>query len=226
MGAGQSSAVNQALVYRAWKKLAAMRARSGTRRMLRFLAGRLFVRVWRSVVFDMVSPDQPVSVDWPTQQLLSIFTADGPRLTPELDTFIRRYESELPDRVAAGDWLYVIMVEGRCAHFGSVCFFSRQLRVLADKMDSPVIGHCFTAPDARGQGLYRHALATVASRLQAAGYSRIVIETSPDNYASRRGIEAAGFRLRRLIKTVILFNYFAVAAIEENGHTRVRAWLI
>jgi hypothetical protein len=144
----------------------------------------------------------------------------------ELETFIRVYEPQVPDFVGNGDWVYVVTIDGKCAHFGWVGFSSRQVRVLGESKGTPVIGHCFTAPGARGKGLYRRALSDVTCRLLESGWPRILVETHPSNHASQRGILSAGFHIRRRLKIWIFFNSVAVAMIEENGQKRLRVWWI
>ena len=144
------------------------------------------------------------------------------RLKRQLD----RYEPEILDLWRAGDWLYAVLVDGKCLHFGSVGFSSRQVRVLGEPRNTPVIGSCFTFPEARGRGLYQRALASLAARLQAEGHGRLLIETHPENRASRRGIERAGFQPLREMKIRIVFRVLALATIKDARGSRFRAWWI
>lgn len=52
---------------------------------------------------------------------------------------------------------------------------------------------CRTDPLHEGRGLYRTGLRMAGTRLAQGGSRRAFIETEPDNAASRRGIEGAGF---------------------------------
>jgi RimJ/RimL family protein N-acetyltransferase len=211
---------------RAWQRLAEIRARAGMGRMLRFLAGRLLCRTWETVVFDM-TPLAPRDVEeWPRGAVLTVYTRDSAPMSRELDAFIRQYEPQVPDFVRNGDWVFVVTVDGQCAHFGWVGFSSRQVRVLGEPAGTPVIGHCFTAPAARGKGLFKRALRSMIGRLFERGCPRILVETHPTNEASRRGILAAGFEARRRMKIWILFNSVAVAVIEEGSRRRLGAWWI
>jgi RimJ/RimL family protein N-acetyltransferase len=200
--------------------LSAIYEKGGSVRLLRFLASRLVFRVWHTVVFEMAPPKQ-VQVDWPAGEVFCLYNRETPTMPSALANYIREYEAELPDLVSRGDWVYVVLVNGNCAHFGSVCFSSRQLRVLGEPNATPIIGHCFTAPAARGKGLYKRALATIASHLGASGYSRVVVETHPANHASRRGIRGAGFEMLHILKVCIFLNLIAVTHVDQNGKRRL-----
>jgi GNAT superfamily N-acetyltransferase len=168
----------------------------------------------------------PARAVWSESESLVIYTADGPPVPPALCDLIRRYEKDLPECIHHGDWLYVVLVNGECQHFGGVGFSSRQLRILGERSRIPLVGACNTIPEARGRGLYRRALAELGARLQAAGYERILIETTPKNYASQRGIEAAGYRLQRIMSIWIFFHVIAIATIRTNGSVSRKVWRI
>jgi RimJ/RimL family protein N-acetyltransferase len=168
-----------------------------------------------------MAPPKQVQVDWPPGEVFCLYNLKTPPMPSALANYIREYEAELPDLINRGDWVYVVLVNGNCAHFGSVCFSSRQLRVLGEPNATPIIGHCFTAPAARGRGLYKRALATIASQLGASGYSRVVVETNPTNYASRRGIQAAGFEMRHILTVCIFLNLLAITRVVQGGKRRL-----
>ncbi|MGH8680027.1 MAG: GNAT family N-acetyltransferase, partial [Burkholderiales bacterium] len=67
----------------------------------------------------------------------------------------------------------------------------------------PMIGNCYTVPDARGRGLYARMLVTVSDDLAVDGHRRAIISCQPDNVASMRGIERAGFKRARHITSFI-----------------------
>ena len=56
-----------------------------------------------------------------------------------------------------------------------------------------LISHCYTAPEARGQGLYVAILKHIARQLAADGFTRIYIDCSDSNTSSERGILSTGF---------------------------------
>lgn len=174
----------------------------------------------------MVLPRTPAESHWQDHEALILYTRQGPSLPPQLESEIRRHENRLPDILKAGGWVYVVMSDEGCVHFGSVVFQSRHVQLLGEPKGTPIIGHCFTTPEARGRGLYRRALASIARHLQSLGYERIIIETFPENAVSRRGIEGAGFTLLHEIRALVLFNTVAFSVMERDGHRRVRSWLI
>jgi RimJ/RimL family protein N-acetyltransferase len=165
-------------------------------------------------------------VAWQETESFVIYTAAGPPLPKATSDLISRYERDLPGSIHGDGWLYVVFVNGECQHFGQVGFSSRQTRILGEPSQTPLIGPCVTVPEARGRGLYRRALAELGVLLQAAGHKRIIIETSPENYASQRGIEAAGYELQRIMNIWIFFNVLAVATIRINDSVSRKIWCV
>lgn len=83
--------------------------------------------------------------------------------------------------------------------------FRRRYGAIADR--GTMLGYYWTAPAARGRGLYGRLL---AHSLALCEKDRpIVIATSPDNGASQRGIEKAGFRSLGEWEGRIFFRWFS-----------------
>ena len=123
--------------------------------------------------------------------------------------------------VRQGDELFVVANGAAYQHCGYILFKTRQTRVIGERKGTPLIACCLTAPAARGRGLYRRALIAELRHLWDRGYRRVVIETSPDNLPSRKGIEAAGFRLCREVSAWIVLNWLVYQKrIEPAGATR------
>lgn len=83
--------------------------------------------------------------------------------------------------------------------------FRRKFGALAQS--GTMLGPYWTAPEARGRGLYGRLLGhslSLCSTQQA-----ILIYTSPDNVASQRGIEKAGFRRLGRWDLVVWFGIFS-----------------
>ncbi len=59
------------------------------------------------------------------------------------------------------------------------------------------IANCFVIPESRGQGLYRYLLEQMCARAGRSGARRAWISVNAANRPSARGIEGAGFRLRK-----------------------------
>jgi RimJ/RimL family protein N-acetyltransferase len=120
--------------------------------------------------------------------------------------------------VRRGDRLFVVKSDVGYLHGGYIFYKTRQTRILGETGSPPLIGCCWTAPFAQGRGLYRKALGAELSYLQDQGYSRALIETSPQNIPSRKGIEAAGFRLCREMSAWIMLNRLVCQkAVEPSG---------
>ncbi|MGH6689676.1 MAG: GNAT family N-acetyltransferase [Gammaproteobacteria bacterium] len=93
--------------------------------------------------------------------------------------------------------------DGRVLTYAFVLFTTEYKRVLQEPSEVPMIGNCYTVPDARGRGLYARMLVTVSDDLAVDGHRRAIISCQPDNVASMRGIERAGFKRARHITSFI-----------------------
>jgi L-amino acid N-acyltransferase YncA len=109
------------------------------------------------------------------------------------------------------DMLFVAVAgDGRVLSYGFVLFQSFYKNVLREPVEVPMIGNCFTEPEARGRGLYPALLRAMCDELARRGHRRAIISCAPDNVASRRGIERAGFRLVHHLASVVLLSRLIV----------------
>lgn len=107
--------------------------------------------------------------------------------------------------VAGEDLLLAAIDEaGRVAAYAFVLFDTSYKRVLREPREVPMISNCFTMPEQRGRGLYVALLQAAAGELSRRGHARLIISCAPENTASWRGIERAGFRRVRRFDTVVL----------------------
>ena len=194
----------------------------GTLNTLGFLATRV-VRCRRYVVFDAsLEIERPCTLWGEGEQLQRI----GPEevdtaLTPEVRAFLGDADAqESIEGVRQGNQLFLVTNHGEIQHCGYILFETRQTKILGEKDRPPLIACCLTAPAARGRGLYRKALNAELCYLRTRGYRRAVIETDPENAPSRKGIEAAGFRLRREISACILLNWLVLQKVREDTRTK------
>lgn len=100
--------------------------------------------------------------------------------------------------------LAIVDEQGRIASYGFVLFESFYKQVLSEAADTPMIGNCFTDPQQRGRGYYPHLLRAACRRLADEGCRRVIITCAPDNLASVRGIEKAGFRRVRTLSSLVV----------------------
>lgn len=147
-------------------------------------------------------------------------------LNPKLQAFLGSEAKQNIQAVREGDLLFVVSNGTEYLHCGYVFFKSRQARILGEPASLPLIGCCYTAPEARGKGLYRKALQAELAHLSQRGYKRAVIETDPDNLASRKGIEAAGFQERRYTRSWILLNTLVVQQVSDAAGKKWKALLV
>jgi RimJ/RimL family protein N-acetyltransferase len=76
-----------------------------------------------------------------------------------------------------------------------------------------LLGWGFTAPEHRRRGLHRIALGEAARQLRCEVTGDVYTEVHPENMASIRGIEAAGFRNIGLVDAGIWFS----SLVRRNG---------
>lgn len=195
----------------------------GTLATLQFLASRI-VRHQRHVVFEAVLDAAPDDVPLLEGERLKVI--DRANLDSAIGADLRAFlgGDEAADNlegVRNGNELFVVAHGAEYRHCGYILFRSKQTRIIGEPGDPPLIACCHTAPGARGRGHYRRTLIAELRHLWDRGYRRVVIETSPGNVPSRKGIEAAGFRLCREVSVWIVLNWLVYQKrIESSGVSR------
>lgn len=199
----------------------------GAWRTFRFLFSRLF-RCWKAVVYDADLELPRAPTEWGPDESLDSLGPDevDAAVTPALMAFLGREGPENLEGVRDGNRLFLVSAGGMFLHCGYILFRTRQTKLIGEPGAPPVIACCFTSPVARGRGLYRKALNAELCFLRDRGYKRVVIETDPDNTASCKGIEAAGFRLNRTIRSWILMNWLVLQRSVELSGSRWRVFFL
>ncbi len=185
----------------------------GAAGFLRFLALRVVQR--RADVlyeFDLIAlaaqlplqPVPPVVLVW-RHNLGSDATrqVEAGVLTPENHAYREALQGD--DHLLA-----LVDAQGLVTSYGFVLFDSFYKQILAESRTTPMIGNCFTLPAWRGRGLYPGLLVATCQHLALQGHRRAIITCAPDNLASVRGIEKAGFRRIKIVHSwVILTRWIA-----------------
>lgn len=103
------------------------------------------------------------------------------------------------------DILLVALDErGQVASYAFVLFRTQYKRVLGIPPDMPLIANCFTLAAHRGRRLYPRLLLRTCAELARRGHAKAAISCEPQNQASIRGIERAGFTGIARIRAVIV----------------------
>ena len=194
----------------------------------RFVLSRIYRRQV-NLVFEAVLTESRPSVAWKDDEQLLQFGPENVdrEMSPELEHFLGGAESIDNIRgVRRGDRLFVVRSENHYLHRGYIMFRTRERRLIGQPHDAPLIGYCFTALAARGRGLYRRALTEELNYLQKKGFARAAIATSPENGASRKAIESAGFSLACESRVWIVLNIFCVRCLTSQERSRWAAFLI
>ena len=195
----------------------------GAWRTFRFMFSRVF-RCWKAVGIWRRPGDPRAPSEWGPDETLETLGSEeiDAAVTPALTAFLGGDGLENLDGVRNGNRLFLISAGGVFLHCGYILFRTRQTKLIGEPGNPPVIACCFTSPAARGRGLYRKALNAELCFLRDRGYNRVVIETDPENTASRKGIEAAGFRLIRTVHSWIVLNWFVLQRSVELSGSRWR----
>ncbi len=195
----------------------------GTVATVRFLLSRIIRREDR-VVFEANLDTAPKDISWSDDEQLKVIDRENVDVAVGADLFKFLGGNEAVENlkgVREGNELFVISDGTEYKHCGYILFRTRETRIIGEPKDPPLIACCYTAPAARGRGLYRKALLAELRHLWGRGYRRAVIETDLDNVPSRRGIEAAGFRLCREVRSWIVLNMLVYQKrIEPSGVSR------
>ena len=118
----------------------------------------------------------------------------------------------------AGQLLAATGPQGGVTSYAFVVFESFYKKILGESSVTPIISNCLTFPAYRGQGLYPLVLRATLRHLAAQGYSRAIITCAPDNIASVRGIEKAGFRRVKTIHSLIIFaRWIAAQRVDSSS---------
>lgn len=200
----------------------------GTFGTVRFLSSRI-CRHESRIVFDSSTDKVPAPAAWPEDERLLVI--DRSNVDTVLDSRLRSFlggeaAEDNIDGVRKGDVLFVIAKGNEYRHCGYILFKTPECRIIGEVSGLPLIACCFTAPAARGCGIYRRALHAELRHLAARGYPRAIVETTPENIASIKGIEAAGFRLCRKVSAWIVLNRFVFHTCAEPLSTVRRFFVL
>jgi ribosomal protein S18 acetylase RimI-like enzyme len=130
--------------------------------------------------------------------------------------------------VRKGDRLFVVKDDQQYLAYSYVFFPStaetqRQVRILDEAPGTPVIGMSYTAPSARGRGLYRRILMEMFRYMHERGVARAVCEVHPQNTPSNRASQAAGMQVCRQLTDWTILTHLVVQRSRASAGTRWRA---
>jgi RimJ/RimL family protein N-acetyltransferase len=180
-----------------------------------------------------LQPPPPPSVWKPDERLLMIGSENiASEMTPGLREFLGSTSAAAEIKgVMGGDRLFVV-AKGTEYLACSYIFFDttretrRQARIMGEPRNTPIIGMSFTAPAARGRGLYRRILNEMFRFLASRGFDRAICEVHPDNTPSNKASQAAGMYLyRRLSDWAILERLFLQRVHDASGSRWRIVWV-
>jgi RimJ/RimL family protein N-acetyltransferase len=187
-----------------------LRTRGGAG-FLRFLALRLVQ--WRGDNLYEIDLRQLGAMPAPVPGLILvdryIYGSEATRAVE--DAVLTESQCEYRDELRGDAMMFVVTGDkGQVASFGFVLFDSFYKRILGESRATPMICNCFTYAQYRGQGLYPQLIQGACHSLAAQGFERAIITCDPDNAASIRGIEKAGFtKVKTLYSLVLVTRWIA-----------------
>lgn len=177
--------------------------------------------------------DRPPS-EWSGGETLTVIGPENidVEMTPGLrHLLIANQAAEEIEGLRGGDRLFVVS-RGAAYLAYSYIFFDttaetrRQARILGEPAGSPIIGLSYTAPAARGRGLYRKILNEMFRFLADRGYGRAVCEVDPRNTPSNKASAAAGMAVCRELSDLLILKRLLLQKVRTSAGTRWRmAWL-
>lgn len=146
------------------------------------------------------SYDEAVQGDGTLDDSIETYDAEHPPVGVAKHALLERYgrleyQLRLREMRRHGGKCLVLMDQGKVASFGWIRGwkpFRRRYGWLAK--DAFLLSSYWTMPDFRGKGLYGRLLAHTVAVARQARNVPIFIWTHPENFASQRGIEKAGFK--------------------------------
>jgi ribosomal protein S18 acetylase RimI-like enzyme len=133
----------------------------------------------------------------------------------EREVLIAANHAYIEELQGEGQLLAATDADGRVTSYAFIVFESFYKKVLGEARATPIICNCVTLPAYRGQGLYPQLLRASCLRLAAQGHRRAIITCAPDNIASMRGIEKAGFhRVKTLRSLILLARVIAIQRVD------------
>lgn len=184
---------------------------------LRFLFSRL-VRIDKDLVFDTLLTDtvadKDITPEIGTLVEINRHTIQDPAIKALVGQVLTEENRHYADGLRQNDLMFVVVGTGEAVlHYSCIQFESRYKALLGEAPETPLFTHCWTAAEARGRKLYPTVLQYGCKTLAALGHDRAVITCHPDNIASIKGIERAGFNRQHLITSLIFLSRFAIQKI-------------
>lgn len=185
----------------------------GATGFLRFLTTRIVQ--WRAdLMFDVDLPALAAAPPLAPQAAAVLVSRHnlGSEATRAVEHGVLTAANHAYREALAGDDMLLATTDthGQVISYAFVLFDSFYKRVLGEAPATPMISNCYTDPAWRGQGLYPRLLVATCLHLANQGHARAIITCAPDNLASVRGIEKAGFRrVKTLHSLVVLARWIA-----------------
>lgn len=102
---------------------------------------------------------------------------------------------------------FIFKKNGEIYHISWIYYKNDPNRLINLSENEAEIKYSLTLEPYRGMGVYPMTLVEIQRHLKGKGFKRVFICVDKDNFASRRGIEKAGFNIVKEIKLVKFFGF-------------------
>jgi len=185
-----------------------------------FLATRL-VRVQSDLVFEMPCSSRNEGVDFGNGRQVVVVDKqnfEAPGIKTVTSQIFSGESSVYRDDLNNGGMAFAVVDnDKKVLHHSIVQFETRYKTILGERDDVPLIGNCHTEQNSRGERLYPKMLSYVSAFLADQGHSRAIITSNEHNMRSISGIQRAGFKLARSIKSHVILARLAIQRIEQDS---------
>ena len=189
-----------------------------------------FIRRRERLIWEIeLKPRKPS--EWHAGESLSILGPDNidKDMTDQLLSLLRgggAGEHEI-EGVRRGDRLFVVATGAETLACSFIFFDStpetrRQAHIYGVARNTPIIGMSFTAPAARGRGLYRRILNEMFRYLLDMNCQRAICEVHPANTPSNKASQGVGMTVSRELVDWCIFNRIFIQRVTQSGKTRWR----
>jgi hypothetical protein len=191
---------------------------------VRFVASRL-ARHEVHLVYEASLMGPRPEPQWKGSERITVVGARNldASLTPPVRVFLGGDQAfENLEGIRKGDILFLVSDGDAFVHRGYILFGTPTKKIIGEAENTPLIAYCVTAAHARGRGFYRRALQAEMAYLKQLGHNRVIIETEPENVASQKGIESAGFALAWKTGVWIFVNSLVIQCLADRRGKRWR----
>jgi len=202
--------------------------KKGVLKAFKILIGLIIFHKMVSLVYETKLNLPIKKVVWDKKEKVLIYNSKNYNSIPKklIDSLGGKRALEYIEGIKYEDILFVVKKNNEYVYHGFVMFNSRENKIMGEENKIPLIGNCFTSPAARGHSIYTRILNEKLRYLRDKGYLKATVETHPENIASRKGIEANHFKLKREVYSFVFFDKLAFQFIKSKEGNKFKIKIV